>query len=74
VSEVQRDWKRRGNKVMNGFKTLIFGSQFIVVGVFLGLRNDTPVFIIDRLNDFRLATILIVIGLIVSFFGLRRTD
>ncbi len=59
---------------MNGFKTLIFGSQFIVIGVFLGLRSDTSVFIMDRLNDFRLATILIVVGLIISFFGLRRTD
>ncbi|PQV63359.1 hypothetical protein B1R32_11214 [Abditibacterium utsteinense] len=59
---------------MNGLKTLIFGSQLIAVGMFLGWRNETSVFISDSINDFRLGIFLIVAGLVFSFVSLRKTD
>lgn len=61
---------------MNGFKFLIFGLQLIIVGIFVDLRLgvSSRMFIMDRPSDMRLAIILVIIGLVVSFFGLRKTD
>jgi len=57
---------------INGFKVLIFGFQVIVLGMFMGWKNGTS--IIDTLSDARLGVLLIIVGLIISFNGLRRTN
>ena len=59
---------------MNGIKTLIFGSQFIVVGIFVGLRNNTNISILDPRSDVGLSLFLIFVGFVISFFGVRRVD
>jgi hypothetical protein len=61
--------------IMNGIKTLTFGCQFIVVGMFVGLRgNNTNISILDPRSDVGLSLLLIIIGLVISFFGLRKAD
>ena len=61
---------------MNSFKFLIFGLQLIIVGIFFDLRLSlpSPLLLMGTSADAHLAIILVIAGLVVSFFGLRKAD
>lgn len=59
---------------MLGFKRLIFGSQFLVIGLCLAMRKSANPAIIDQAADLQLAVIFVIVGLAISFWGVQTED
>jgi hypothetical protein len=59
---------------MQRIKVLIFTSQLVATGIFLGSRGEARVHILGPLADVQLGVILIGVGLAVSFVALLHKD